>query len=77
MKVCTKFIYISSIVIMIVGIVAILFLCYYTGLLLFAAYHKCDPVTTQVNENLYEKLLEPSQILIDFFQYFLTYLANS
>ncbi|XP_012252781.2 sodium-coupled monocarboxylate transporter 1-like [Athalia rosae] len=40
-----------TIAVMAVGIVTIISMCCYTGLVIFAAFHKCDPITTkQINK---------------------------
>lgn len=37
-----------AIMIMAVGIISIVSLCCYTGIVIYAAFYDCDPVTTKV-----------------------------
>ena len=46
-----SFFFIRAIGILGVGIAVIVTLCCLTGLVIYAAYHDCDPLTTQVRSN--------------------------
>lgn len=40
--------YFSTIALMALGMVTIVSMSCYTGLVIYAAFHKCDPITTKV-----------------------------
>ncbi|XP_047368468.1 sodium-coupled monocarboxylate transporter 2-like isoform X2 [Vespa velutina] len=56
----------KTIMIMAIGIVTIVSLCCYTGIVIFAAFYECDPVTTK-------KIRKPDQLL----PYFVMEIARS
>jgi len=47
-KIC--FAYSRTILILALGIVAIVSMSCYTGLVIYAAFHDCDPISTHVRE---------------------------
>lgn len=46
-----------AIMIMAVGIISIVSLCCYTGIVIYAAFYDCDPVTTKVTNSSAKKYL--------------------
>lgn len=67
-----------AVLILALGILSIVSMCCYTGLVVYAAYHDCDPVSTKVSKKNFKYIhsQDSGEILLFYIPFFFTYIGQ-